>query len=297
MSIMNVRYLLFSLALLGFFVCTTVIGAEKPVFTLWQLPAQSHSQMNSYVLLTDNGKVCVMDGGTAEDASYLRGFLAAMGNEVEAWFITHPHSDHIGALNEILKAPSDLKIHAIYHSELSPSFVGRYEKESEALTKQFYENLRKFDGKVVNMTEPGLLIQMGNTFFKILGVKNEEITTNPYNNQSVVIKVWDTKKSVLFLADLGIESGDKLWNGPYRADLTCDYLQMAHHGQNGVSKDFYRNIRFRACLWPTPRWLHDNDAGKGYNTHNWETIEIRNLMDEIGIKEHYWQFEGLHKIH
>jgi len=294
---MNVRYLLFSLALLGFFVCTTVIGAEKPVFTLWQLPAQSHSQMNSYVLLTDNGKVCVMDGGTAEDASYLRGFLAAMGNEVEAWFITHPHSDHIGALNEILKAPSDLKIHAIYHSELSPSFVGRYEKESEALTKQFYENLRKFDGKVVNMTEPGLLIQMGNTFFKILGVKNEEITTNPYNNQSVVIKVWDTKKSVLFLADLGIESGDKLWNGPYRADLTCDYLQMAHHGQNGVSKDFYRNIRFGACLWPTPRWLHDNDAGKGYNTHNWETIEIRNPMDESGIKEHYWQFEGLHKIH
>lgn len=294
---MNVRHLLFSLALLGHFVCTAVIGAEKPGFTLWQLPAQSHSQMNSYVLHTDNGKVCVMDGGTAEDASYLRGFLAAMGNEVEAWFVTHPHRDHIGALNEILKAPGDLKIHAIYHSELSPSFVDRHEKESEALTKQFYENLRKFDGKVVNMTEPGLLIQMGNTFFKILGVKNEEITTNPYNNQSVVIKVWDGKKSVLFLADLGIESGDKLWNGPYRADLSCDYLQMAHHGQNGVSKDFYRNIHFRACLWPTPRWLHDNDAGKGYNTHNWETIEIRNLMDEIGIKEHYWQFEGLHKIH
>ncbi len=293
---MNIRYFLFSLVICCLVLCTTALGTAKPGFTLWQLPAQSPSQMNSYVLLTDNGKLCVMDGGTAADAAYLRGFLAAMGNEVEAWFITHPHSDHIGALNEILKAPADLKIHAIYHAELSTSFVEQHEKGSEALSKEFYGRLRQFDGRVIDMTEPGLVIPMGRTTFKILGVKNEEITANPYNNQSVVIKVWDTQKSVLFLADLGRESGDKLWNGPYRDELNCDYLQMAHHGQNGVSKDFYRNISFRACLWPTPRWLHDNDAGNGYNTHSWETIEIRDLMDEIGIKEHYWQFEGLQKI-
>lgn len=274
----------------------SALGAEKPGFTLWQLPAQSSTQMNSYVLLTDNGKLCVIDGGMPADAPYLKGFLGALGNEVEAWIITHPHIDHIGALNEILKDPGNLKIHTIYHAELSNAFVEQYEKGSEALTEEFYGRLREFGGKVINMTEPGLVISMGNTIFKILGVKNEEITVNPYNNQSVVVKVWDTKKSVLFLADLGVEGGDKLWNGPYRAELTCDYLQMAHHGQNGVSKDFYRNISFRACLWPTPRWLHDNDAGNGYNTHNWETIAIRELMDELGIKEHYWQFEGLHKI-
>lgn len=293
---MTFRYLWFSLFVCGLFFSTTALGKGKPGFTLWQLPAQSHSQMNSYVLLTDDGKLCVMDGGTAEDADYLKGFLAAMGNEVEAWFITHPHSDHIGALNEILKKPTDLKIKSIYHSELSIPYVEQHESGSEALTKEFYDRLRKFDGKVINMTEPGLVLSMGRTTFKVLGIKNEEITTNPYNNQSVVIKVWDTKKSVLFLADLGIEAGDKLWNGPYQKELDCDYLQMAHHGQTGVSKDFYRNINFRACLWPTPRWLHDNDAGNGYDTHTWETIEIRNLMDEIGIKEHYWQFDGLHKI-
>jgi len=27
---------------------------------------------------------------------------------------------------------------------------------------------------------------------------------------------------------------------------------MSHHGQNGVSMDFYRKVKFRACLWPTP---------------------------------------------
>lgn len=283
--------------------CGTAAGAKKPGFTLWQLPAQSpltwgpgKQQMNSYVLLTDNGKVCVIDGGMPADALYPRGFLEALGNEVEAWFITHPHSDHIGALNEILKDQEGLRIHRIYHSALSTAFVEQYEKGAAELTKEFYERLRKFDGRVINMTEPGLVIKAGKTIFKVLGVKNEEITVNAYNNRSIVLKVWDKKKSVLFLGDLGVEGGDKLLNGPYRADLTCDYLQMAHHGQNGVSKDFYRSISFKACLWPTPRWLYDNDAGKGYNTHNWGTIEIRNLMDEIGIKKHYWMFEGLREI-
>lgn len=277
-------------------ICSTAFSAEKPGFTLWQLPSQTPSQMNSYVILTENGKLCVMDGGNAGDATYLKGFLAALGNEVEAWFISHPHSDHIGALNEILKAPDGLKINTIYHSEMSKAYYDQYETGERELTIEFYDNLRNFKGKVIDLTEPGTVIGMGETQFKILGVKNEEITANPYNNQSVIIKVWDTQKSMLFLGDIGREGGDKLLNGPYRAELDSDYLQMAHHGQNGVRESFYRSIRFNACLWPTPKWLHDNDAGKGYDTHTWETIKIRNLMDEIGIKKHYWMFDGLHKI-
>lgn len=277
--------------------CTTASGLQQPPgFTLWQLPAQTPSQMNSYVILTDNGKLCVIDGGTAGDAPYLRGFLAALGNEVEAWFISHPHIDHMGALNEILKAPGDLNIHTIYHAALSGAFLQQHEPGARDLTMAFYDNMRTFKGSVVDVTKPGLLLKMGDTRIKILGTKNEAISVNPYNNQSVVIKIWDARKSVLFLGDLGVEGGDKLLNGPYRNELNCDYLQMAHHGQNGVREDFYRAIKFKACLWPTPRWLHDNDAGKGYNTHVWKTVEIRNLMNEIGIRKHYWMFDGLIKI-
>ncbi|MCD8032720.1 MAG: MBL fold metallo-hydrolase, partial [Alistipes sp.] len=68
--------------------------AARPGFTLWQLPPQGPSQMNSYVIRTDAGRVVVIDGGTAADAPYLRGFLAALGNRVERWFVTHPHVDH-----------------------------------------------------------------------------------------------------------------------------------------------------------------------------------------------------------
>ena len=111
----------------------------------------------------------------------------------------------------------------------------------------------------------------------------------------MVIRVWDKKKSFLFLGDLGEESGDLLLNSPYRKDLDCDYVQMAHHGQQGVSKDFYRTIKFYACLWSTPSWVYNNDVGGGFNTHILKTIEIRDLMKELGITKHYISFERQYK--
>lgn len=275
---------------------TTYSQKGKSDFVVWQLPSQINTIGNSYVFRMNNGKVVVMDGGVKEEAPYLRGFLAALGNEVEAWFISHPHPDHMGALNEILKDPRGIKIKCIYHSELSEDYYSQYEKEFCSRTKDFYDNLKKSGIPVVNYTKPGAITRIGNTYFKILGVKNPEITVNPYNNQCMVIRVWDRKKAFLFLADLGSEGGDKLINGPYRKDLDCYYVQVAHHGQNGVSKDFYRSIKFHACLWPTPSWVYNNDIGKGYNTHILKTIETRNLMDELGIKEHYVSCKGLYRI-
>ena len=57
-------------------------AAKKSGFTLWQLASQVNTIGNSYVLLTDKGKVVVMDGGVPDETSYLRGFLGALGNEV-----------------------------------------------------------------------------------------------------------------------------------------------------------------------------------------------------------------------
>ena len=274
-------------------------SASSTDFTLWQIPLhQTQTQGNSYVFQMNDGKVVVMDGGVAQEAGYLRGFLGALGNEVEAWFISHPHSDHIGACNEILKNPDGIQIKTIYHSEFSKDFYAKVEPGSRELTEEFYANLRKpdwqeADSSVVDVTEPGLTVKIGQTHFKILDVKDESVTNNAYNNSCMVIRVWDDARSVVFLGDAGVEQGDRLLNGPFRKELDCDFLQLAHHGQRGVRKEFYRAIKFNACLWPTPLWLYNNDAGKGFNTHTWETVEIRNLMDELGIEKHFIGWQGL----
>lgn len=264
-------------------------------FVLWQLPSQINTIGNSYVFRMDDGKVVVMDGGVKEETSYLRGFLAALGNRVEVWFVSHPHPDHIGALNEILKSPGEIEIKKVCLSEFSPAFC-KLEPDYQVVAEDFYSNLKKSGIPVVNFTQPGLVIQVDQTTFKILCVKNEDITVNPYNNSCMVIRVGDDVKSMVFLGDAGREEGNRLLNGPYRKDLDCDYLQMAHHGQKGVSKDFYRSVKFNACLWPSPSWVYNNDEGKGFNTNTFETVDIRNLVDSLGIKKNYVSCKGLCKI-
>lgn len=283
--------------LLFFLIIGTLAASSKPKsnFTLWQLPSQINTIGNSYVFKMSDGKVAVMDGGVSEEADYLRGFLAALGNHVDIWFISHPHGDHIGAITEILKEPKGLKIDLVVHSGFSPEHR-KTEPGSTEKANGFYEALAQSGIPQENMTEAGKVFQLDQTQFKILDVKNEDITVNPFNNSCMVVRVWDTKKSMVFLGDSGAEQGDRLLNGPYRDELDCDYLQMAHHGQQGVSKEFYRTIKFKACLWPTPSWVYNNDAGKGFNTHILKTIEIRDLVDSLGIKEQYISFQGLSKI-
>lgn len=58
-------------------------GTGKSGFTLWQLPSQVDTIGNSFVFLTDKGRVVVMDGGMNDETLFLRGFIAALGNEVE----------------------------------------------------------------------------------------------------------------------------------------------------------------------------------------------------------------------
>ena len=82
----------------------------KKTFTLWQLPSRTPTQNMSYVIRALGGRIIVVDGGNKGDAEYLRGFLAPLGNRVAAWFVSHPHPDHVDALTDILQSPGRLQI-------------------------------------------------------------------------------------------------------------------------------------------------------------------------------------------
>ena len=110
------------------------------------------------------------------------------------------------------------------------------------------------------------------------------------------MKVTDSKKSVLFLGDLGVEGGEKLLKNISGEKLRADYVQMAHHGQNGVSKAFYEVVQPKYCLWPTPRWLWDNDNGGGKGSGPWQTLEVRKWMAELGVEKHYVSADGLYRL-
>jgi beta-lactamase superfamily II metal-dependent hydrolase len=219
-----------------------------------------------------------------------------LGNAVDAWFITHPHSDHVDALGEILPHPQDLRIGPIYAS------LPDAEWTAKQLTNEERDDIARFNAALktaqrsVTDLKLGQVLVIDNIEFQVLGIRNPEITQNPLNNSSVVLRASDKTKSVLFLGDLGEGGGKKLLHGPYRDKLHVDYVQMAHHGQNGVAEDVYRAIDPSYCLWPTPRWLWDNDAGRGRGTGSYRTLEVRAWMAKLNVRRHYVSADGLQRI-
>jgi beta-lactamase superfamily II metal-dependent hydrolase len=268
----------------------------QATFTLWQLPEQTPSQMMSYVIRGTGGKLIVLDGGTAGDAPYLRGFLAALGNHVQTWFVTHPHSDHVGALGEILPHPQGLTIGSIYASMPDSDWVAKHVPRDEIAEVTDFKKALKAAGRSTTDLAVGQVLLIDGIRIEVLGIKNPEFTQNALNNSSVVLRASDKAKTVLFLGDLGVEAGEKLLRSAGRDRLRADYVQMAHHGQNGVGEDVYRAIRPSYCLWPTPRWLWSNDAGKGIGTGPWRTLEVRAWMAKLNVKRHYVSADGLYRI-
>jgi beta-lactamase superfamily II metal-dependent hydrolase len=269
----------------------------KPRFVLWQLPNQTHSQIMSLVLRTPHGQIIVIDGGTAGDAPYLKGFLAALGNKVDAWFITHPHYDHFDALTSLLNEGGGPSIAAIYGSLSTLEWVKQrgYGDKTVKPYADFLEALRKANLGISELALGGQM-DIDGVRIEVLGVCNPEITVNAINNSSLVLRLSDQTKSVLLTADLGAEGGRKLLNSPYAKRLPSDYVQMAHHGQAGVEESFYQAVRPRYCLWPAPLWLWNNDSGKGTNSGRLKTFETRAWMEKLDIQRHYLMSEGLVRI-
>jgi beta-lactamase superfamily II metal-dependent hydrolase len=260
---------------------------------------QTHIQMMSFVVETADGKLIVIDGGMPGDAQHLLDTLRRLsGSEkpyVDAWFLTHNHIDHTGALITLLKKQTDaFEVGAYYYNFPSDQFLTRYEPG----TIGEYEEFRSVKSAVAPKSETitqGDVYEFGEARFDVLYTTDPAFTENVVNNSSSVLKMTLGGKTVLFLGDLGIEGGEKLLATHGKA-LKSDYVQMAHHGQNGVTRPVYEAAAPSACLWCAPDWLWDNNAGKGYNTHIWQTVIVRGWMEEMGVKTHYVIKDGDHEI-
>lgn len=288
------RYLVMMALLLGLAPAAQVAGAED-TFTLWQLPEQTPTQMMSYVIQTVNGQVIVVDGGNTGDAAYLKGFIAALGNKVDVWFISHMHSDHVDALTEILSHEKRPEVQEVLTSLPDTAWLEEHGGGAADSMANMMAALEREEIPVRDL-ELGETFEIDGIQVKVLGVVNPEITANAVNNSSMVWRMWDEHKSVLFTGDIGEEAGDKLLDTPYAEDLPSDIVQMSHHGQVGASKAFYAVVDAQYALWPTPDWLWFVDNGGGVGSGPWKTLEVREWMEDLGIEENYVSKDGLHKI-
>src|SRR5699024_1992358 len=146
----------------------------------------------------------------------------------------------------------EIEINTIYYTANSLEWYQQNDSTRAFEAENFYQAIQNERIKdKVKEVELNQKMTIDNVSCEILGVKNPEITENAYNNSSMVIKMNVNNKSILFLADTGVESGEKLLQNQ-KEKLKADIVQMAHHGQAGVTEEVYQAIDPKICLWPTP---------------------------------------------
>ena len=249
-------------------------------------------QMNSFIITCESGKVIAIDGGWREDAEYFLNYLREVTGEekpkIDAWFLSHSHSDHVNLFFEVIDKYRDaVEMGRIYYNFPSVQFLEKEDKDAAETAREFYEKLPVFADKIC-IVSGGDVINVGEAEFEILYSPDFELNRNVCNNSSIVFKMTLGGRTAMFTGDCGVEAGEKILR-LYKDSgvLKCDICQMANHGQNGCDRPFYEAVAPEICLWCTPQWLWDNDAGKGYNTHCFKTIIVREWMKDLGVKTDY----------
>lgn len=273
---------------------TEAPGAYLGGATLTMLAPATGSQNLSCVLQSRNGSVIVVDGGLREDADHLVETIIEKGGRVSAWLITHPHSDHIGALTEILnREPIPVEIDNIYYSFLERDTYQRgehmnrmsdYDNLIAAFSKVAPEKLHTPLPKGTQISVDDIVIHVMNLPFRSLH--------NTFNNSSVAYRLDVNGKRILFLGDMGWDAGQNLLKKNNFSDLKADIVQMAHHGQDGVDESVYRVIDPEICLWPTPEWLWNNMKNGQIDDGPWKTLTVRKWMENLGVQRHYCIKDG-----
>ena len=254
--------------------------------------------INTSFILEGEACLLAVDGGFATETPYLYEYITGLGGHITAWFITHLHDDHVGALITLLREHPDIAVDGIYACLPSDEFLYTHAPDGDtSAVRDMLEGLREI---MAERGIPFVTVQAGDVYafdggrirVPILRTPDESITDNPINNSSIVFRFEADGKSILFLGDLGEEGGDQLMEA-HPEGLHADFLQMAHHGQNGVSRECYEAIRPTYCLWPTPSWLWDNLGPKGYDTGIFNTVVTRGWISALKcVKRHYLMIHG-----
>lgn len=254
----------------------------KTIDNFYMLAPSSCCQMMGFVYRYDNTLI-VIDGGTKEDYPELLRIIKENGSVIDLLVVTHCHHDHIGSLVLLLNN-KDINIKQIIFdfpclSTIKSILKTQWEYQ---VVLDFLKIVKK--RKIKNVI-PQLLKEYKFGPLKLSFLKLGDIHNHDINDSSLIFKLKSPSKTILFTGDISPKMSDKIARKYNKTNLlSCDYVQLAHHGQSGGSYNLYQLTYANYALWCAPKWLFDNDLGQGYNTGPFTSEQTKSWLSKLHIK-------------
>lgn len=242
----------------------------------WVITQHGRNDINLsfYTIYNETKGLIVVDGGWTDDAASVREVIYDLGGHVDAWILTHPHQDHIGAFNLLYQELDGMiSIDKIYTVDMA--------SPDKCLEVAPWDSVDAYnDFLALNIPEltylyTGDKLDICDLQFEIISAYDDNVknlSKDFLNDGSMIFKVTNQQESMLFCADVGINMSDFLVN-KWGNSLKADYLQMAHHGYGGLSDEFYSLVSPKVAFFDAPDWLMYDETGTYDNPQNAEVMK------------------------
>jgi competence protein ComEC len=181
-------------------------------------------QADSILLELPNGETMLIDAGNNMNSLKVIKYIKTHNiNKIDYIIGTHPHEDHIGGIDDVIKT---FKIGKIYLPEIIHN-----NKTSQDLINEI-----KIKNKKLIIAKKGIsIIDEENLKAFILSPISEKY--NNLNNWSIVLKVIYGDTSFLFAGDAEKNVEKQLMIA--ELDITANVLKIGHHGSNTSSSEIF----------------------------------------------------------
>jgi len=234
---------------------------------------------DSILIVAPGGKTVLIDAGDAGKGKVVLDALKRNKVEKLDYFIaTHPHPDHIGGADELLKgikvgavidngvdmstpapSPSPLKKGAKPSPTQAPrktrakTITGFFDEYKEALQKSGAQYQRAVVGQKIDLGGGAILTVLApsDPFFTAEQLK---AGGNEPNANSIVLRLNYGDFSMLFMGDAEAQTEQRLLGKP-DLDLKATIIKVAHHGSKyATTRAFLESVKPEAAIISTGAW-------------------------------------------
>ena len=211
-----------------------------------------------------NKEIMLIDAGESYYSKRVIDYIDNLGYKKIDYVVgTHPHTDHIGGLESIIKKYDIGSVYMPKKQSNSRTFLN--------LLKAIKEKSLK-----INTAKSGIsIIDSDNLKVKIISPTKEY---NDSNNSSAVIKINYINRCFLFMGDAEVDAEKSITD-----DLECDVVKIGHHGSDtSSSESFVKKTKAKYAIvsvGANNKYKHPYD----FVLKRWENIGSKVLRtDQLG---------------